>query len=63
MNNVWDTKYDIVYHVVFLIGHQLKMTGESGKIHKATVQNIKVTYPVDELLKCAPDEKAFGHAA
>ena len=33
---------------------------KSGKIHKANVQDIKVTYPGGELIKCLPNETAFG---
>ena len=35
---------------------------ESGKIHKVNVQDVKIAYPTDELIKCLLNEKAFGHA-
>ena len=36
---------------------------ESGKTHKVTVQDVRITYPVNKLIKCLPVGKAFGHAA
>ena len=42
---------------------QLKLMDESGKTHKVNVQDIKITYPVEELIKCLPDDKTFGCAA
>ena len=39
------------------------MTHESGKNCKVNVQDVKVTYPVDGLIKYLPNEKAFGHAS
>ena len=32
------------------------------KIYKVNVQDVKVIYPVEKLIKCLPDEKAFGHS-
>ena len=45
------------------MGRQLELIDESGKIHKVNVQDVKVTYPFNELIKCLPDNKAFGCAA
>ena len=35
---------------------------QSGKICKVNIPDIQVAYPVDELVKCLPDERAFGNA-
>ena len=42
---------------------QLELTDKNGRICKANVQAVKITYQVDELIKYLPDKKAFGHAA
>ena len=34
---------------------------ECSKVHKANVQDNKVTYPVDEMIKYLPAAKVFGH--
>ena len=36
---------------------------ESGKVCKVNVQVVKITYLVNELKKCLPDDKSFGYAA
>ena len=59
---VWDPKYEVAYHVVWLMGGQLKLIDKSGRTCKVNVQDVKVTYLVNELIKCLPDDKAFGHA-
>ena len=38
------------------------MAEKYGKIHEVNVQDVKVTYLVNELIKCLPDESAFEHA-
>ena len=45
------------------MGRQLELTDESGNICKINIQDVKIKYPVNELIKCLPDDKAFGHAA
>ena len=51
--------------MVHVIGCQLELIEESGKICMVNFQDIKVTYPVGELImiKRVPDEKAFVHTA
>ena len=44
------------------MGTQLELLGESGKTHKVNVQVVIIMYLVDELVKCLPDDKVFGHA-
>ena len=39
------------------MGRHLELIDESQKTWKVNVQDIKITYPVDELIKCLPDEK------
>ena len=53
-------KYYLAYGVVSVMGQQLELVDKSGMICKVNVQYIKVTYPVDKLIKCLPDAKAFG---
>ena len=36
---------------------------EGRKTHKVNVQDVKIRYPVDKLIKCLPDVKAFGNAS
>ena len=43
IRGVWDTKY-------YMMEWQLELMDESGKIHKVNVQDVKITYPVDELI-------------
>ena len=45
------------------MGRQLELMDESGKTHKANVQVVKIMFPVNELIKCLPNDKAFGHDA
>ena len=59
LKDVWDPMYDVTYHVVCVIGSHLKLKDISGKIHKVNVQDVRVAFPVDELIKCLPHEKAF----
>ena len=33
-----------------------------GKIHEVNVQDVKIMYLVDELMKCLPDDEALGCA-
>ena len=63
MRDAWYPMYDVAYCVACVIGQQLELVGKSGKIHKVNVQDGKVTNPVDELIKCLPDKKAFWHAS
>ena len=35
-----------------VMGRQFELMDESGKINKAHVHHIKITYPVNELIKC-----------
>ena len=37
-----------------------KTSGINGKSQRFNVQDVKITYPVDELMNCISDEKAFG---
>ena len=41
-------------------GRQLEIINESGKTPKINVQDLKIMYPVDELIKCLPNDKASG---
>ena len=41
---------------------QLELIDESYKTQKVNVQNVKIMYQVDKLIKCLPNEKAFGNA-
>ena len=36
---------------------------KDGKTCKVYIQDVKISYLVNELIKCLPDDKAFGHAA
>ena len=45
-----------------MMRRQLELMDESGKTHKVNVQDVKITYPVDESIKCLSDDKAFRHA-
>ena len=59
IRDVWDPRYDVAYCVVCVMRQQLKLADQSGKIHRGNVQNIKVTYPVDELKKMFTQSKSF----
>ena len=39
------------------MGGQLKLIDESGRAWKVNVQDVKITYPLNELIKCLADEK------
>ena len=45
------------------MGRQLELMNESGKTHKLNVQDVKIMYPGDKLIKYLPDDKVFGCAA
>ena len=49
---VWDPKHDGICHVVHVIAQQLELVDEGGKVSRASVQDVKSTYAVDELIKC-----------
>ena len=49
--DVWDPKYDVAYHVAFVMGWKLELADESGKTQMANFKDVKITYPVDELIK------------
>ena len=34
---------------------------ESSENHNVNVQDAKISYPVDELIKYLPDDNTFGH--
>ena len=46
--------------MVQLRGRQLELMDEISKSHKVNVQDVKVTYPADELIKCLPHKKVLG---
>ena len=48
---MWDPKYDVAYHVIHMMGEQLELVLEGGKVHKVNVQNIKITYPVNVFIR------------
>ena len=48
--DIWDPKYDVAYCVVQVIGRQSELTDLSGKIHKVNVQDVKITWPVNEVI-------------
>ena len=60
--DVWDLK-DGAYHVVWVMGRHLKLMEDSGKTHKGNVQDVKITFPVNTLIKCLPNDKMSGWAA
>ena len=35
---------------------------ESSKTCKIDIQDVKIKYQIDELIKCLPKDKALGHA-
>ena len=41
------------------MGRQLELIDGSGKSWKINVQAVKMTYPVDELIKCSPSDKVL----
>ena len=45
------------------MGRPLALIDESGNTCKVIVQDVKIMYPVDKLIKCFPDDKTFQHAA
>ena len=57
MRNVLDSKYDLGYCVECVMGWQLEFMDKSGRTN---VQDIKITYPINELVKHLPDETAIG---
>ena len=59
IRDVWDKRYDVAYHVEQVMGRQLEFIDESGKTCKVNVLDVKITYPVNELIKCLLDEKSF----
>ena len=46
-----ELKYDVVYHVVGVMGRQLELTNESSRIQMVNVQDVKIIYLVDELIQ------------
>ena len=45
---MWDPKYDVAYHVALVMGAQLVLMDRSDKIHKVNVQDVNITYLVNE---------------
>ena len=41
------------------MARQLYLMDESCKIHRANVQDVKMMYTIDELIKCLSDEQTF----
>ena len=56
--DVWDPKYNLVYHVGWVMGRQMDLINESGKIQKVNIQDVRIMYKVDELITCLPDDKS-----
>ena len=56
---MWNPKYPVAYHVVCVMGKQLELAGKCGKTQEVNVQDVKITYPVDEMIKCLPDKKLW----
>ena len=46
-----------------MMGRQTELLYDSSKTHKVNVQDVKIMYPVDDLIKCLPVEIAFRPAA
>ena len=44
-------------------GKTMESMDKSHKTHNVNAQDVKITYPVNELIKCLPEDKAFGCAA
>ena len=40
---------------------QLELAEKCGKTQKVNFQDVKITYPIDELIKCLPNEKAYNN--
>ena len=45
------------------MGRKSELMDQCNKTHKANVQDVKITYPIDELITCLTDEKALWHVA
>ena len=43
-----------------MIGRQLESMDNSGKTRKVNEQDVKIIYPVDNLIRCLLDDKVFG---
>ena len=41
----------------------MELADENGSIHKVNIEDVKITYPIDELMTCLTDEKALWHVA
>ena len=52
IRDVWDLRCDVDPCVVHVMGQQLRLAYDSSNICQVYVQGVKVTYPVDELIKC-----------
>ena len=63
MRDVWNIKYHVAYCVVQVLERQSELIDESSKTQKVNLQDVKIMYPLYEVIKCVPDAKAFGHAA
>ena len=61
--NAWDPKCDVALQVVHAMGQQLKLMIKVVRSIRLNVQDIKVTNPLDELIKCLPHETAFRSAS
>ena len=44
------------------MGWQLELVNKGSKVSKVNVQGVKITYPIDELIRYLSDETAFGYA-
>ena len=40
--------------------NQLELIDKGDKTQKVNVQDMIITYPVDDLIQCLPDDKIFG---
>ena len=57
----WNPKYDVAYCMT--VERQLELMDESGKTCRANIYHVKIMYPVNDLMKCLPDNNACGCVA
>ena len=49
--------------MVQVMGRQLELMDNIGKTNKVDVQDVKITYLINDVIRCLPYDKAFGHSA
>ena len=56
---VLNPMYGVAYCIICVMGCQLELVDEGGKVCKVNFQDVKITWPVNELIRYLPDMNTF----